>query len=69
MATKESTGDRAYDKSNESLQSNYVGNSLKSMHLSVKASLKKLKTDYIDLLYVHVSNADAKGFLIHLTRS
>ncbi|KAJ7714626.1 Aldo/keto reductase [Mycena olivaceomarginata] len=31
----------------------YVGNSLKSMHLSVEASLKKLRTSYIDILYVH----------------
>ncbi|KAJ7300492.1 NADP-dependent oxidoreductase domain-containing protein [Mycena albidolilacea] len=31
----------------------YVGNSLKSMHLSVAASLKKLRTTYIDILYVH----------------
>ncbi|CAG8954618.1 hypothetical protein HYFRA_00004537 [Hymenoscyphus fraxineus] len=32
---------------------NTTGNGTKSMHLSVAASLKKLKTDYIDLLYVH----------------
>ncbi|KAF9255752.1 arylalcohol dehydrogenase [Marasmius fiardii PR-910] len=32
---------------------NYVGNNVKSMHVSVTASLKKLRTDYIDLLYVH----------------
>ncbi|KAJ8075352.1 putative aryl-alcohol dehydrogenase aad14 [Marasmius tenuissimus] len=32
---------------------NYSGNSTKSMHVSVNASLKKLRTDYIDLLYVH----------------
>ncbi|KAG7086810.1 hypothetical protein E1B28_002735 [Marasmius oreades] len=32
---------------------NYTGNNTKNMHLSVKASLKKLRTDYIDLLYVH----------------
>lgn len=30
-----------------------TGNNLKSMHISVEASLKKLRTDYIDLLYVH----------------
>lgn len=34
-------------------KSNYAGNSTKSMMLSVAASLKKLQTDYIDLLYVH----------------
>ncbi|KAL0568579.1 putative aryl-alcohol dehydrogenase aad14 [Marasmius crinis-equi] len=32
---------------------NFVGNNTKNMHLSVNASLKKLRTDYIDLLYVH----------------
>ncbi|KAK0455249.1 NADP-dependent oxidoreductase domain-containing protein [Desarmillaria tabescens] len=32
---------------------NYVGNSSKSLHLSVEASLRKLRTSYIDILYVH----------------
>ncbi|TQN65790.1 putative aryl-alcohol dehydrogenase AAD14 [Colletotrichum shisoi] len=32
---------------------NYSGNHKKSLHLSVRDSLKKLQTDYIDLLYVH----------------
>ena len=31
----------------------YVGNNLKSLHISVEASLKKLRTTYIDILYVH----------------
>jgi len=31
----------------------YTGNNAKSLHLSVEASLKKLRTTYIDLLYVH----------------
>lgn len=31
----------------------YSGNSVKSMNLSVEASLKKLRTSYIDILYVH----------------
>ena len=31
----------------------YVGNNVKAMHLSVEASLKKLRTSYIDILYVH----------------
>lgn len=35
------------------IQSNYGGNSAKSLHISVEASLKKLQTTYIDLLYVH----------------
>jgi aryl-alcohol dehydrogenase-like predicted oxidoreductase len=31
-------------------QSNFGGNSTKNLHNSVEASLKKLKTDYIDLV-------------------
>lgn len=31
-------------------QSNFGGNSRKSLHVSVEASLKKLQTDYIDLV-------------------
>ena len=31
----------------------YTGNNIKSMHISVEASLKKLRTTYIDILYVH----------------
>ncbi|KAG6910646.1 hypothetical protein DXG01_009156 [Tephrocybe rancida] len=34
-------------------KAHYAGNSVKAMHISVTASLKKLRTDYIDLLYVH----------------
>ncbi|KAF2129463.1 aryl-alcohol dehydrogenase-like protein [Dothidotthia symphoricarpi CBS 119687] len=32
---------------------NFAGNSTKSLKASLEASLKKLQTDYIDLLYVH----------------
>lgn len=32
---------------------NYAGNSSKSLKVSLEASLKKLQTDYIDILYVH----------------
>ncbi|KAJ7174576.1 Aldo/keto reductase [Mycena filopes] len=31
----------------------YVGNNIKSMHISVEASLKKLRTTYIDIFYLH----------------
>ncbi|KIK66099.1 hypothetical protein GYMLUDRAFT_193477 [Collybiopsis luxurians FD-317 M1] len=34
-------------------KANYTGNNRKSMHISVEASLKKLRTSYIDLLYIH----------------
>jgi len=35
------------------MAANYTGNSSKSLRVSLEASLKKLQTDYIDLLYVH----------------
>ncbi|KAI0632870.1 aryl-alcohol dehydrogenase [Trametes polyzona] len=35
------------------LQSAYVGNNSKSLHISVEQSLQKLRTSYIDILYVH----------------
>ena len=31
----------------------YVGNNIKAMHVSVEDSLKKLRTSYIDIFYVH----------------
>lgn len=34
-------------------KSAYVGNSAKSLHVSVNESLKKLRTDYIDIMYLH----------------
>ena len=34
-------------------KTHYVGNNLKSMRNSVDASLKKLRTKYIDIFYVH----------------
>ncbi|KAG1885051.1 NADP-dependent oxidoreductase domain-containing protein [Suillus subluteus] len=39
--------------SNEAQKVNFTGNNVKSMHLSVEASLKKLRTSYIDILYLH----------------
>ena len=51
IATKYTT----FFKRNEKLAQtpSYVGNSAKSLRNSVKASLKKLRTDYIDVLYMH----------------
>lgn len=44
-----------YKRGNSNLKqkSCYNGNNIKSMHLSIEASLKKLRTSYIDILYVH----------------
>lgn len=52
IATKYTTGFRSYTGKKE-IQTNFGGNSFKSMHVSVNASLKKLQTDYIDILYLH----------------
>ncbi|EPS25904.1 hypothetical protein PDE_00840 [Penicillium oxalicum 114-2] len=51
LATKYTSGYRTHKR--DEIQANFVGNNTKSMRLSVDASLKKMRTDYIDLLYVH----------------
>ncbi len=43
----------AFPAGPKGIKSNYQGNHSKSLKLSLDASLKKLQTDYIDLLYVH----------------
>ncbi|KAH9892295.1 Aldo/keto reductase [Xylariomycetidae sp. FL2044] len=53
---------------------NYSGNGSKSLHASVEASLRKLQTSYIDLLYVHwwdfsVSIPELMQSLNHLVAS
>ncbi|KAH7087981.1 NADP-dependent oxidoreductase domain-containing protein [Paraphoma chrysanthemicola] len=53
IATKYGAGYRAYKRDEEPLQSNFTGPSAKSMHVSVRDSLRKLRSDYIDILYVH----------------
>lgn len=52
IATKFTTAWRAHE-GHHVQHSNFCGNHSKSLQLSVKASLKKLQTDYIDVLYVH----------------
>jgi len=52
LATKFTTPFRAGHGDTEIL-ANTGGNGTKSLHVSVEASLKKLRTSYIDLLYVH----------------
>ena len=54
IATKFTTNYRAYKLGkNESI--NFGGNHKRSMHLSVRDSLAKLQTDWIDILYLHWS--------------
>ncbi|TFK24398.1 aryl-alcohol dehydrogenase [Coprinopsis marcescibilis] len=52
IATKYSTNYKRTDSS-VSQKILFAGNGMKSLHISVSASLKKLRTSYIDLLYVH----------------
>ncbi|KIK71548.1 hypothetical protein GYMLUDRAFT_33750 [Collybiopsis luxurians FD-317 M1] len=52
IATKYTTNYKLGDK-NITQKVNYTGNNAKSLHMSVEASLKKLRTSYIDILYVH----------------
>ncbi|ROW05203.1 hypothetical protein VSDG_00044 [Cytospora chrysosperma] len=52
IATKYTTNFKA-GKGDQHIMANFTGNGSKSLRTSVDASLKKLQTDYIDLLYVH----------------
>ena len=40
------------------LHSNFTGNNAKSLHMSVEASLKKLQTDYIDIVCFDLPRPD-----------
>ena len=53
IATKYTTNFKRGQGKNISHMVNYSGNNAKSLHVSVEASLKKLRTTYIDILYVH----------------
>jgi len=57
LATKYTLG---YKNSDDTVKQkiNFVGNNIKSMRMSVEDSLKKLRTSYIDLLYVHLWDYD-----------
>ncbi|KAF4598933.1 NADP-dependent oxidoreductase domain superfamily protein [Pleurotus pulmonarius] len=52
IATKYSTPYKMADEKVD-IKINYGGNSVKSLRVSVEGSLKKLRTTYIDILYVH----------------
>ena len=49
-ATKYTTNFASYHVGKNIKAINYGGNSRKSMHISIRESLKKLQTDYIDIL-------------------
>ena len=53
IATKFTTPFESYKGHDEIIHSNSAGNNTKSLHVSLKNSLRKLQTDYLDILYVH----------------
>lgn len=53
VATKFTTAYTAYKGHDKIIQSNFGGNNAKGIKHSVDASLRKLQTDYIDLLWLH----------------
>ncbi|KAI2785519.1 Aldo/keto reductase [Daldinia loculata] len=53
IATKYSINFHAGPRGKGEIMINFTGNGSKSLHVSVNASLEKLQTSYIDLLYVH----------------
>ena len=53
VATKYTTSYTSYKGHDDKIHSNSVGNGTKSLHVSLRNSLKKLQTDYLDILYVH----------------
>ena len=53
IATKYTSNYQTYKGFDKHIPANFGGNGTKSLHLSVRDSLKKLQTDYIDILYVH----------------
>ncbi|CAI4443641.1 CDG_1a_G0016530.mRNA.1.CDS.1 [Saccharomyces cerevisiae] len=52
IATKFTTDYKKYDVGGGK-SGNYCGNHKRSLHVSVRDSLRKLQTDWIDILYVH----------------
>jgi aryl-alcohol dehydrogenase-like predicted oxidoreductase len=53
LATKYTTSYRSWDLGKGKRVANYNGNSKKAMFVSLEDSLRKLKTSYLDLFYVH----------------
>lgn len=62
IATKFTTNYKSYKLGKTEKANNYVGNNKKSLHLSLRDSLVKLQTDYIDILYVHWWVSEAPVF-------
>ncbi|EED14268.1 aryl-alcohol dehydrogenase Aad14, putative [Talaromyces stipitatus ATCC 10500] len=56
IATKYTTGYKTYELG-KGRASNYVGNSRRSLHMSVRDSLQKLQTDYIDIFIEEIMDS------------
>ncbi|KUI60953.1 Putative aryl-alcohol dehydrogenase AAD14 [Cytospora mali] len=53
LATKYTMDYRSHALNQGPQSANFAGNSRRSLHVSIRDSLKKLQTDYIDIYYVH----------------
>ena len=53
LATKFTTDFKHFQPDVKGPHVNNCGNTTKSLHVSLRASLQKLQTDYIDIMYVH----------------
>lgn len=53
IATKFTTGYTVYKHGPGGKSVNAAGNHSRSLYMSLRDSLKKLQTDWIDILYVH----------------
>jgi aryl-alcohol dehydrogenase-like predicted oxidoreductase len=54
VATKFAANYRSWEIGKGPASANFTGNSRKTLHVSVRDSLRKLRTDYVDLLLVHL---------------
>ncbi|TBU46356.1 Aldo/keto reductase [Dichomitus squalens] len=61
------TANNYQDESSEKFhqaETHFAGNNMKNLHISVERSPKKLCTDYIDILYVHIGISDTPAWVV-----
>ena len=66
IATKYTTGWQIA-KGTQVIQSNYGGMNAKNLRHCLTASLKKLQTDFVDVLYIHWWDYSAESVLPHIS--